>query len=87
MQIYNANTSNAQTSVIQIQCTRYPCASKACASKVRVDNGFVAQVLTCGIALRCPERLDDSGCPGKNQWHVAEEVLLLFALACPMVHF
>ena len=35
------------------QYTNYPCASKACASKVRVGNGFVAQVFTCGLVLRC----------------------------------
>ena len=29
---------------------KVPCVSKACASKVRVGNGFVTQVLECGIA-------------------------------------
>ena len=48
------------------QCTSYPCVSKVCVSKVcvskvRVGNGFVMQVLACGIALRGPGR---AWCPG-----------------------
>ena len=56
--------------------TSYPWVTKACANKVRVVNGFVTQVLACGVVLCGPRRSWCPGvaCPGK--------FFLLSTLAC-----